>query len=151
MFVRGRWASFVLGAVALGVFANTGLGIAALKRLEKKAGAPIRGTFVPHLVHAAFTLKNPRINWQERFEVTSGTFRVHYDPLFLLPGHKFRAKVEGQNLEVRLFGELATSQGLAELKVDKVVADFAFFVKGPPEIFLFDVQSQQMSFRLVKD
>lgn len=128
------------------VFVNAGTGFWALKRLERKAGTPIRGTFLPHLFQPAFTLKDPDLAWQKRFQVLSGSIRIHYNPLSLLPGRKFRIQIGGQNLTLRLGDEWARSQGLSEVKIERFQADFAFSDKEDPEIFLLDVQSPQLQF-----
>ena len=128
------------------VLVNTGTGLWALKRLERKAGTPIRGIFLPHLLQPAFTLRDPNIAWQKRFQVLSGRVRVHYDPLSLLPGRKFRVQIGGQDLTVRLGDEWAASEGLSEVKIERVDLDFAFSDKEDPEIFLLDVQSPQLQF-----
>lgn len=148
---RGRWIFPLAGGLALGGLLNCGISFVALKRLEKKAGAPIRGTFLPYPFLPRFTLKNSSLNWQGRFQVLSGTVHVRYDPSFLLPGWKFRTRISGRDLGVRFSGDLAVSQGISEVKVDRAEADFAFFEKGEPEIFLFDVQSPQLRFHLVKE
>ena len=145
-----RWALYLGGGIFLAGFLNAGVGFVALKRLEKKAGAPIRGRFLPHLYEPAFTLKNPNLEWRGRFQVSSGTLRVHYDPLFLLPGRKFRARIEGQNLRGRLFGALAESQGVSEVTVHHVEVDFAFSKSKTPEIFSFHIQSPELQFQLIQ-
>ena len=133
------------------VLANAGLGFFALKKLEKKAGGPIRGTFLPHVVFPSFTLKNARLDWEGRFQVLSGTVVVRYDPSFVIPGRKLRVWITGRDLEVRLAGKLVEGEGLSSFQGVRVDADLAFPYHGPPEIFLFDVQSDQMKFRLAKD
>lgn len=148
---RGRWIFLLAGGLALVGLLNCGIGFLALKRLEKKAGAPIRGTFLPYPFLPRFVLKNSSLNWQGRFQVLSGTVHVRYDPFFLLPGWRFRTRISGWNLAVRFSGDLAASQGISEVKVDWAEADFAFFEKGDPEIFLFDVQSPQIHFHVVKE
>lgn len=142
----GRWLAFSIWGAALVTLINTGTGLWTLKRLEKKAGAPIRGTFFPHLFRPAFTLKNPNLAWQKRFQLLSGTVRVHYDPLSLLPGRKLRVQIGGQDLVVHLGDEWAKSQGLSRVKIKRVRADFAFSDQEDPEIFLLDVDSPQLQF-----
>ena len=150
-FFRGRWFLLISGGVALIALLNVTVGFLALKRLEKKAGAPIQGTFRPRLFFPSFTLENSHLDWQGRFQVLSGTVRVAYDPFFLLPGWKFRTRIEGRNLAVRFAGELAASQGVSETQVNRVEADLAFLDKGPPEVFKFVVQSPEFQFNLVKE
>jgi len=145
-----RWVFLALGTMLLAVVVNPLAGWLALKKLERKAGAPIRGSFYPHLLFPAFSLKNASFNWQGRFQVRSGTVEVRYDPFSLLPAQKFRARIEARDLPVSFSGELAASQGFSQLNVDRVTADLAFFEKGSPEIFLFDVRSREMTFRLAK-
>ncbi len=130
------------------VLVNTGTGLWALKRLERKAGTPIQGAFLPHLLQPAFTLKGLNVAWQKRFQVLSGSLRVHYDPLSLLPGRKFRVQIGGRDLTVRLGDEGAASEGLSEVKIERVDGDFAFSDKDDPEIFLLDVQSPELQFHL---
>ncbi|MBI4115813.1 MAG: hypothetical protein HY447_04465 [Candidatus Omnitrophica bacterium] len=146
----GRFFAYI-GAAALGVaLLNTGTSFLALKKLEKKAGTPIQGILIPHFLSPSFTLKNPRINWQNRFEVISaGNLEARYDPLFLL-GRKFRVQVKGSDLAVRLEGALAESQGLSEAHVDEVTADFALPRKGDPEIFSFQLHSPELQFQLAE-
>jgi hypothetical protein len=139
---------YAAGAALLVGLANVGVSFFALKRLEKKAQAPIQGTFLPDLLRPSFILKDPHLDWQGRFQVSSGTFYVEYDPLFLLPGRRFRTQIEGKDLSVRLLGELAESQGLTEVRIDRVEADLAFARKGPPEVFVFKVESPQLQFHL---
>lgn len=148
--LRGRWIMALAVGLLLSALLNAGLGFVALKKLEKKAGAPIRGIFLPHFLQPAFTVKDPKLDWQGRFQVLSGSLRVRYDPLFLVPGWKFRVQVEGRELAVSLGGELAESQGLKDVKVDRFEADFALPGEGDPEIFLFNIESPQIHFRLAK-
>ena len=132
-------------------FLNVAIGFAALKRLERKAGGPIRGSFLPYPLVPVFVLKNSNFDWDGRFRVISGQVVVRYDPFFLIPGRKFRVRITGRDLRVLFSGELAESQGVSEVKMDRVEVDFAFFDRGSPEIFLFDVQSRQIKFHLVKE
>lgn len=127
---------------------NIGTSFFALKRLERKAEAPLQGTFIPDLFQPSFTLKDPRLDWQGRFQVLSGTIHVEYDPWFLIPGRKFRTQIEGRDLSVKLTGDLAESQGITDVKIDRVQADVAFARKGPPELFFFDVESPELQFHL---
>jgi len=129
---------------------NAGGGFWALKKLEKKAGTPIQGTFLPHLFRPAFTLQDARLSWQNRFQVLSGDIGVRYDPLSLFPGRKFHVYIKATGLRVRLFQDLLESQGLAEIGVEEAKAELAFSREGPPEIFLFNVQSPELRFNLVK-
>ena len=147
LFLR-RWFSTLAGGILLVFLFNTATGFIALKRLEKKSGSKIRGSFIPHLFFPAFTLKNSNLNWQDRFEVLSGTVRVRYNPIFFFPGGKLRVQMKGHDLSVKLSGELALSQGLSEVKVDTVEADLALPEKGTPEIFLFDIQSPELKFHI---
>ncbi len=148
---RSRSVSLFLGGAVLIALLNCGVSLVALKRLEKKAGAPIRGTFLPQPFFPGFTLKNSRLNWQDRFEVLSGNIHASYDPFSLLPGRKFRVRIGGRDLTVRFSGDLAESQGISEVRVDRAEADFAFFKKGDPEIYFFDVESPQLHFHVVKE
>lgn len=132
------------------VFLNAGGGFWALKRLERKAGTPIRGTFLPLLFQPAFALKNVNAAWKDRFQVVSGNLWVHYDPLSLLPGRSLRIQVEGSDLKVRLSGDLLQSHGLSELRVEHVRADFALSDEGEPEIFLFEVDSPELQFHFAE-
>lgn len=129
---------------------NAGGGWWALKKLERKTGTPIEGTFLPHLFRPAFTLKNSRLAWQDRFQVLSGDVNVSYDPLSLLGRRKFRVQIRGSNLKVRLFADLLESGGLSEASVDEVYADIAFSKQGPPEIYSFQIQSPELRFNLVE-
>jgi hypothetical protein len=147
-FFKGEWLLYVAGAILLTGLANVGAGVFVLKRLERKAEAPIQGTFLPDLFRPSFTVKNSKLDWQGRFQILKGTFYVQYDPLFLLPGRKFRTQIQGENLEVRLLGELAKSQGLQEVQIDRVEADLAFVRKGAPEILYFDIDSPQLQIHL---
>ena len=149
--MQRRWIALVGGGILLAMAFNPLAGWVAFKKLERKAGAPIRGTFLPYVLFPAFSLKNASFDWQGRFQVRSGTVEVRYDPFSLLPGRKFRALIKARDLPVNLSGELAASQGLSRLKVDQVTADLAFFEKGSPEIFLFDIRSKEMTFRLAKE
>lgn len=142
----GRWLALVIWGAVLVTLINTGTGFWALKRLERKAGTPIRGTFFPHFFQPAFTLKDPNVGWQKRFQLLSGNIQVHYDPLSLFPGRKFRVQIGGRDLTVRFGDEWAKSQGLSEVKIDRVQADFAFSDQEDPEIFLLDVQSPELQF-----
>ena len=151
MKAAGRVFLLILLGSVLGSATNTVLGFVVLKRLEKKSGAPIKGQFVPHLFAPSFSLKQAKVEWQKRFRVDSGTFTVRYDPLSVLPGRKLRTWIEGRDLEARLFGELAESEGFSDVRIDRVRADLAFFRKGPPEIFAFDVQSPQIQFHMTKE
>ena len=144
-----RWFSFLIWIALLAFGLNTGLGFWAMKRLEKKAGSSFQGTFIPHFLRPAFTLKNPQLVWQDRFQLVSGDLSVQYDPLSLF-GRKLRVQVKGSDLNVRLFGDLIKSQGLSEAEVEKVEADFAFSDHGPPEIFLFNLRSPQLHFNLME-
>ncbi len=146
----GRWLFFLAWGMLLTALLNAGAGFWALKRLEKKAGTPIRGTFLPHLIQPAFTLKNSQVSWQGRFQVDSGDLRVQYDPLSVFWGRKLRVRVQGSDLHVRLLGEWATSQGLSEARVDSLDADFALPEKGAPEVFLFDLDSPELQFNLTE-
>lgn len=131
---------------------NPVLGWVALKKLERKAGAPIQGFFLPHVILPAFTLRDARVDWQRRFRVVSGTLQVRYDPFSLIiPGRKFQVSIEATNLPVQFAGDLAASQGFSRVTVDRVAVDLAFFEKGNPEIYLLDVRSKEMTFRLVKE
>lgn len=149
--VQGRWISLLLGGAVALAFLNAGAGFVALKKLEKKAGAPVRGIFLPYFCLPIFRLKDPKFDWQGLFQVQSGSIQVRYDPFFLIPGWKFRVRITGGDLRVRLSGKLAEEQGFSEIKVDRVVADFALRDEGPPEVYWFDVQSKQMQFRLAKE
>ena len=132
------------------VLLNTGGGLWTLKKLEKKAGAPIKGTFLPHLLRPAFSLQNVRLGWQDRFRILTGDLEVRYDPLSLLTGRKLRVSIQGYRLRVQLFGDLLKSQGLSEAHLDKVDADIAFSEHGEPEIYLFRVQSPELQFNLIE-
>lgn len=146
-----RWSFLVTGGILLVVSLNPLAGWVAFKKLERKAGAPVRGTFLPYFLVPVFRLENASFDWQGRFRVHSGTIEVRYDPFSLFPGRKFRARIEAKDLPVSFSGELAASQGLRRLNVEQVTADLAFFDKGPPEIFLFDVRSKEMTFRLARE
>jgi hypothetical protein len=141
----------LIGSFVLVLGLNPLAGYLVLKRLEKKAGAPIQGKFVPSFVLPAFTLKNSSFDWQGRFRVVSGTVRVRYNPFFLIPGQKLRVQLVGEKLPVRFSGELAASEGFSEMTVEHAVADFAIADKGPPEIYLLDIRSPEMTFRLAKE
>lgn len=130
---------------------NPFLGVLALKRLEKKAGSAIQGAFLPDFVFPAFTLRNARFRWEDRFEVRSGTLRVHYRPFVPFPGWKLRSRIEGRDLDVGLSGKLAESQGISQVHVKQVTADLALGDEGDPEIFLFDIRSREIQFRLIKE
>ena len=151
MIAGRRGLVYFAAAFLLVSLLNPLAGHVALKRLEKKAGAPIRGTFIPHVLFPAFTLKNASFDWQGRFQVVSGTVEVRYNPLFLIPGQKFRVWIEARKLPVRFSGGLAESQGFSRATLEHVVADMAFPHKGSPEIFLLDIHSPEMTFRLVKE
>lgn len=142
---------YLIGGAVLIYCLNAGMGVLALKKLETKAGARISGVFLPHAFQPSFTLKDPQLKWQDRFQVTSGTVKVQYDPLFLLPGHVFRVRIWGRELGVKLFGELIESQGLSEMVVTRVDADLAFARGKNPEIFLLDIRSPELQFLLAKE
>lgn len=146
-----KWFVYALGGLCLMSLLNGAIGFLALKRLEKKAGSPIRGHFIPHLLSPVFTLKNPDFQWQERFQIHSGTLTVHYDPSFIIPSLKFHVHLRGQDLGGRLLGELAESQGLSEVKLDRVEADLAFSKEENPEIFLLDIRSPVIRFHLSRN
>lgn len=148
---RGRWVPLLIGVIIGIVLINIGVSLSVLKRLEKKAGTPIRGIFLPHLFHPSFTLKDSRLNWQGQFQILSGTFRVRYDPWFFFRAQRLRTQIEGWDVAVQFSGELAQSQGLGEALIDHVQADFAFSGKRTPEIFLLDVRSPQLQFHLMKE
>ena len=144
------WVFFLLGGVLVASLLNAGGGLWALKRLEKKAGTPIQGTFQPHVLRPAFTLRNASLSWQNRFRILSGDIEVRYDPLSLLPGRKLRVHIKGARLGVQLMGDLLESQGLSDIRLDKVDLDFAFYERGAPEIYLFRVESPELQFNLVE-
>jgi len=146
----GRWLLLIAWGVLAAALFNAGIGFWALKRVEKKAGTPIRGVFLPHLFQPVFTLKDPWISWQDRFQVVSGHLRVRYEPLSLLPGRKLRVQIWGSELTVHLLGKWKESQGFSEARVDTVEADFALPDKGPPEIFAFHLNSPELQFNLTE-
>lgn len=149
--ISGRWIfPFTAGVVLIAVL-NTAAGWWVLKRLEAKAGAPLHAAFFPHLWRPAFTLKNCRLEWQKDFEVQSGTIEVRYDFGSLIPGQRLRTRIKGSGLEVRLSKDLAESQGVQEVRIERIEADLAFSRTGPPEIFHFDIQSPELQFRLAKE
>lgn len=141
---------FLAWGIILVIFLNAGIGFWALKKIEKKAGTPIRGVFLPHLLAPAFTIQNPSLTWQDRFQLLSGHLHVQYDPLSLLPGRELRIQVRGTGLKVRLLGKWSEREGLGDMQVEQVEGDFAFSEKGPPEIFLFNVQSPELNFNLLQ-
>ena len=145
-----RWLLFLAWGILLTALINAGVGFWALKRLEKNAGTTIRGIFLPHLIRPAFTLKNSQVSWRARFRVDSGDLRVQYDPLSVFSGGKLRVRVQGTDLRVHLLGEWAVSQGVSEVRVDSIDADFALPERGAPEIFRFDVNSPELQFNLVE-
>lgn len=145
-----RWLASFAGVVLFVGVLNAAAGLLTLKRLEKKAGAPIHGTFIPHLIQSAFTLKDPSFDWQDRFQISSGTLVIHYEPLSILPGRPFRTQIRGRDLGVRLYGELAASQGFSQVRIDFVEADLVFSRGKTPEIYLLHIQSPQIRFHLVK-
>lgn len=142
-----RWILALVWALALTGMLNAGTGLWALKRLEKKAGTPIRGTFLPHFLHPAFTLRNVELSWQGRFEVLSGTVRIHYHPLAVLVGRRFRVQMEGSNLVVRFLQDSAfPGVHLSEVPIGSLTADFAVSQRKTPEIFALDVHSPELEF-----
>ncbi len=146
-WVRGQWL-FALGwIIFLTALLNMGTGLWALKRLEKKAGTRIHGTFIPYLLQPAFTLKNASLTWQNRFTVVSGTFFVRYHPLSVLAGRSFRVQVNGSGLVVRLL-ENSALPGVhpSEIKVDRFDTDFTVSPRKVPEIFSLNVQSPELEF-----
>lgn len=145
-----RWTVFLLWGGLVISLLNGGGGLWALKRLEKKAGTHIEASFLPHLFRPAFSLRNCRFGWQNRFRVLSGNIEVRYDPLSLLPGRKLRVHILGTDLKLQLFGDLLESQGLSEAQLDKVDLDFAFSGHGEPEIYQFHVESPELRFNLVE-
>ena len=149
-FLRGRWLLFLLWGIALIGMMNAGTGYWALKRLERKAGAPIRGTFLPHLFQPVFDLKNARVSWQDRFEVLSGTVRVRYNPLSVLVRRRFRIQVDGSDLEVRVLKALSFSGGRSQMKIDSLAADFAISSGKTPEIFRLEIHSPEMKFHFAE-
>ncbi|MBI2167103.1 MAG: hypothetical protein HYU34_02525 [Candidatus Omnitrophica bacterium] len=149
--ISGRWILPFLAGLVLIAALNTASGYWVLKRLEAKAGAPFRAVFLPHLWRPAFTLKNSRLQWQKDFEVQSGTIEVRYDFGSLLSGQGWRTRIRGTDLKVRLSKALAESQGVEEVRIERVEADLAFSRTGPPEIFNFGIQSPELQFRLVKE
>jgi len=142
----GRWIFLISWGVLLVALLNAGAGFWALKRLERKARTPIRGHFLSHLIQPAFTLRNPSLAWKERLQVLSGTVWVHYDPLSLIFGQKFRVQIGGEDLTVRFVNEWAESQGLGEVRLDRIQADFAFSDQEDPEIFSLHVDSPELQF-----
>ena len=142
-----RWILPLLGAVILIAFLNAGLGFWALKRIERKAGTPIRGIFLPHLLQPSFTLRNAKLVWQGRFEVLSGVIRVRYNPLSVVGGGKFRIQVTGSDLDVRFLKE-TTFSGLhpSEIQIERITADLAFLRGKPPEIFSLEIHSPELEF-----
>lgn len=137
--------------IILIVLLNTATGLWALKRLEKKAGTPIEGTFLPHLLKPAFTLKNARLCWQDRFEVLSGTLKARYDPLSVVVGKRFRVQLEGRDLNVHLMKGLAFARAHpADIRLDYVTADFALTDKKDPEIFALNVNAPEIQFHFVE-
>ena len=149
-FFRIRWLLALAWGFALIGILNAGTGFWTLKRLEKKAGAPIHGTFLPHLFQPVFNLKNARLSWQNRFEILSGSVRVQYDPVSVLVSRRFRIQVAGSDLEVRFLKELALSGGRPQVKIDTLTADFAVSNKKAPEIFRLEIHSPEMEFRFAE-
>lgn len=149
--ISSWWIFPFLAGVLLIAALNTAAGYWVLKRLEIKAGAPLHADFLPHLWRPAFTLRNSRLEWQKDFEVQSGTIEVRYDFWSLVPGKRLRTQIKGFNLEVRLSKALAESQGVEEVRIERIEADLAFSRRGPPEIFHLDIQSPELQFRLVKE
>lgn len=145
-----RWLLALAWGLALIGILNAGTGFWALKRLEKKAGAPIRGTFLPHLFQPVFTLKNARLSWQNRFEILSGSVRVQYDPVSVLVSRKFRIQVAGSDLEVRFLKELVFSGGRSQVKIDMLAADFAISDRKTPEVFRLEIHSPEMEFHFAE-
>ena len=143
----GRWILTLLWAVILIAFLNAGLGFWALKRIERKAGTPIHGDFFPNLFEPAFTLRNAKLVWRDRFEVLSGVIRVRYNPLSVVRGRKFRVQVTGSDLDVRLLKEM-TFSGLhpSEVQIERITADLAFLRGKTPEIFSLEIHSPELEF-----
>ena len=146
-----RWILALLWVLVLTVLLNTVTGFWALKRLERKAGTPIRGTFLPDFLKPSFTLKNAHLSWQNRFEVLSGTVRVRYSPVTVLVGKKFRIQLEGTGLRVRLLQESAFA-GIphSEIQADHVTADFALSNHKTPEIYGLDIHSPELEFHFAE-
>ena len=146
-WVKFQWLFALVWIVFLTALLNMGTGLWALKRLEKKAGTRIHGTFIPHLLQPSFTLKNASLTWQNRFTVVSGTFLVRYHPLSVLAGRSFRVQVNGAGLVVRLLENSALS-GVhpSEIKVDRLDADFTVSPRKALEIFSLNVQSPELKF-----
>ncbi len=137
--------------IILIVLLNTGTGLWALKRLEKKAGTPIEGSFIPHLFKPAFTLTNAKLSWQDRFEVLSGTVKVRYDPLSVVVARRFRIQVEGRDLKVHfLKGMSFAFEHPGDVKIDYVAADFALADKKSPEIFALNIHSPEIEFHFAE-
>lgn len=126
---------------------NAGAGFWVLKKLEKKAGAPIHGRFIPHVFQPVFSFKGPQFSWEGRFEVFSGSLRVRYDPLSLFPGRKMRIHVWGEDLKVRLFDKLLESQP-SEVVVNRAESELEIPRKGAPEIFFLEIDSPQIDFHI---
>ena len=139
------------GGLSFLLLLNVGIDFWVLRRLERKAQAPIRGVLIPHFFLPSFSLLNPSLDWRGRFQILSGKISVQYDPLFTLRNQKLRTRVTGQNLTVRFSHELALTGGLSEAKVERAEADFAFSREGPPEIFLLEVRSPQINFHLARN
>ena len=149
--VKVQWLFALAWIVMLTALLNIGTGLWALKRLEKKAGTPIHGVFVPHLFQPSFTLKNASLTWQNRFKVVSGTFLVRYHPLPVLVGRSFRVQVSGSGLGVRILENSALS-GVhpSEIKVERFNADFTVSPRKTPEIFSLNVQSPELEFNFAE-
>ena len=145
--VWGRWILTLLWAVVLIAFLNVGLGFWALKRIERKAGTAIHGDFLPDLFEPAFTLRNAKLVWQDRFEVLSGVVRVRYNPLSIVRVVKFRFQVTGSDLDVRFLKE-ATFSGLhpSKVQIEHITADLAFLRGKTPEIFSLEIHSPELDF-----
>ncbi len=142
-----QWVFALSWGLILIVLLNTGTGLWALKRLEKKAGTPIAGSFRPHFFKPAFTLKDAKLSWQDRFEVLSGTVKVQYDPLSVVAGRRFRIQVEGSNMKVHfLKGPAFAMAHPTDVKIDYVAADFALTDKKNPEIFALNINSPEIEF-----
>lgn len=125
---------------------NSGVGYLALKRLEKKAGAPIQGDFRPSPFLSSFVLRNSRFRWKTLLEIHSGTLSVRYDPLFLVPGRRLRVEIQGEGLTGKLLGKWAEREGVSEVRIEHLEADLAFGRGGPPEIYLIDVKAREFQF-----
>lgn len=136
------------GALAVIALLNTGGGFLVLKSLERRAGAPIHGRYIPQLVSSAFSVHRLKLGWRGEFQVTDGTVRVRYDFLSWVFRRVLRVRLKGTHLKVRFQSERLPFPTGREFQIDRIDATFNFRPKGPPEIVSFQLDSPELKFQL---